>query len=63
MLDQKVENGPDYDSSNEREAVLEDIRISELLERWESASITASLCSSNSRSLQGTPVRQNINLR
>lgn len=50
--------GPDYDSTSSKEITLEENRISGLLERWESASVTASICSSASRSLQNTPVRQ-----
>lgn len=50
--------GPDYDSSSETEMALEEARLNALVQHWESASLTASLCSSASRSLQGTPVRQ-----
>lgn len=50
--------GPDYDSSSETEMALEEARLNALVQHWESASITASMCSSTSRSLQGTPVRQ-----
>lgn len=61
MLDQKIEDGPDYDSSSETEMALEEARLNALVQHWESASLTASsLCSSASRSLQGTPVRQTI---
>ena len=59
MLDQKIEDGPDYDSSSETEQALEEARLNALVQHWESASLSASLCSSTSRSLQGTPVRQN----
>lgn len=50
--------GPDYDSSSETEMALEEARLNALVQHWESASLTASsICSSASRSLQGTPVR------
>uniref|UniRef100_A0A182MMG2 Uncharacterized protein n=1 Tax=Anopheles culicifacies TaxID=139723 RepID=A0A182MMG2_9DIPT len=58
MLDQKIEEGPDYDSSSETEQALEEARLNALVQHWESASLTTSMCSSTSRSLQGTPVRQ-----
>ncbi|XP_055382147.1 putative uncharacterized protein DDB_G0294196 isoform X2 [Condylostylus longicornis] len=58
MLDQKIEDGPDYDSNSETEIALEEARLNALVQHWESASLTASLCSSASRSLQTTPVRQ-----
>ncbi|EAT47563.1 AAEL001343-PA [Aedes aegypti] len=58
MLDQKIEEGPDYDSSSETEQALEEARMNALVQHWESASLTTSMCSSTSRSLQGTPVRQ-----
>lgn len=53
--------GPDYDSSSETEMALEEARLNALVHHWESVSLTASsLCSSASRSLQGTPVRQTV---
>ncbi|KAL5291798.1 hypothetical protein ACFFRR_010904 [Megaselia abdita] len=58
MLDRKIEEGPDYDSNSETEIALEEARMNALVQHWESASITASMCSSASRSLQTTPVRQ-----
>lgn len=58
MLDQKIENGPDYDSNSETEIAIEEARQIELVHHWESASLSASMCSSTSRSLQNTPVRQ-----
>ncbi|KAG5677043.1 hypothetical protein PVAND_006828 [Polypedilum vanderplanki] len=57
MLDQKIEQGPDYDSSSETEIALEEARLNSLVQHWESASLSASMCSSTSRSLQNTPVR------
>ncbi|GAB0089672.1 uncharacterized protein DMENIID0001_042510 [Sergentomyia squamirostris] len=57
MLDQKIENGPDYDSSSETEVALEQARLTSLFQHWESASLSASICSSTSP-LQNTPVRQ-----
>uniref|UniRef100_A0A336KAP1 CSON006518 protein n=1 Tax=Culicoides sonorensis TaxID=179676 RepID=A0A336KAP1_CULSO len=62
MLDEKIEQGPDYDSASETEIALEEARLNSLIQHWESASITASICSSTSRSLQGTPIRQ-VSLR
>uniref|UniRef100_A0A336MFV5 CSON000830 protein n=1 Tax=Culicoides sonorensis TaxID=179676 RepID=A0A336MFV5_CULSO len=62
MLDEKIEQGPDYDSASETEIALEEARLNSLIQHWESASITASMCSSTSRSLQGTPIRQ-VSLR
>lgn len=57
----KKKQGPDYDSSSETEMALEEARLNALVHHWESVSLTASsLCSSTSRSLQGTPVRQTI---
>ncbi|XP_054735519.1 uncharacterized protein LOC129242740 [Anastrepha obliqua] len=58
MLDKKIEEGPDYDSSSETEIALEEARLNALVQHWESASLTASICSSTSRSLQTTPIRQ-----
>uniref|UniRef100_A0A1A9W3F4 Uncharacterized protein n=1 Tax=Glossina brevipalpis TaxID=37001 RepID=A0A1A9W3F4_9MUSC len=58
MLDRKIEEGPDYDSNSETEIALEEARLNALVQHWESASLTASMCSSASRSLQTTPVRQ-----
>jgi hypothetical protein len=57
MLDQKIEQGPDYDSNDETEIALEEARLNSLVQHWESASLSASMCSSTSRSLQNTPVR------
>jgi preprotein translocase subunit SecD len=57
MLDQKIEQGPDYDSSSETEIALEEARLTSLVQHWESASLSTSMCSSNSRSLQGTPIK------
>lgn len=57
MLDQKIEDGPDYDSTSETEIALEEARLNALVQHWESASLTASLCSSASRSLNSTPIR------
>lgn len=57
MLDQKIEEGPDYDSASETEIALEEARLNALVQHWESASLTASLCSSASRSLNTTPIR------
>ncbi|XP_055702891.1 uncharacterized protein LOC129801656 isoform X4 [Phlebotomus papatasi] len=57
MLDQKIEDGPDYDSSSETEVALEQARLTSLFQHWESASLSASICSSTSP-LQNTPVRQ-----
>lgn len=57
LLDQKIEDGPDYDSTSETEIALEEARLNALVQHWESASITASMCSSASRSLQSTPIR------
>ncbi|XP_055689800.1 uncharacterized protein LOC129793654 isoform X2 [Lutzomyia longipalpis] len=57
MLDQKIEDGPDYDSSSETEMALEQARLTSLFHHWESASLSASICSSTSP-LQNTPVRQ-----
>ncbi|XP_055910642.1 uncharacterized protein LOC129945007 [Eupeodes corollae] len=58
MLDKKIDEGPDYDSASETEIALEEARLNALVQHWESASLTASMCSSASRSLQTTPVRQ-----
>lgn len=82
MLDSKIEQGADYDVSNEfllnfypidfffsshlfvcvqsndeTEIALEEARLNSLVQHWESASLSASMCSSTSRSLQSTPVR------
>lgn len=38
MLDEKIENGPDYDESSDAAATVE--RVSGLLRRWELASVT-----------------------
>ena len=57
MLDEKIEQGPDYDSNSETERALEEARLNSLVQHWESASLSASMCSSTSRSLQNTPVR------
>lgn len=37
---------------------MEEARLNALVQHWESASLTASMCSSASRSLQTTPIRQ-----
>ncbi|KPU78976.1 uncharacterized protein Dana_GF23553, isoform E [Drosophila ananassae] len=58
MLDKKIDEGPDYDSASETEIALEEARLNALRQHWESASLTASICSSASRSLQTTPIRQ-----
>lgn len=58
MLDQKIDQGPDYDSESETEIAIEEARLNSLVQHWESASLSASMCSSTSRSLQNTPVRQ-----
>lgn len=58
MLDQKIEQGADYDSCSETEIAIEEARLNSLVQHWESASLSASMCSSTSRSLQNTPVRQ-----
>lgn len=50
--------GPDYDSTSETEIALEEARMNALIQHWESASLPTSVCSSNSRSLQSTPIRQ-----
>ncbi|XP_022920619.1 adenylate cyclase, terminal-differentiation specific [Onthophagus taurus] len=48
MLDEKIENGPDYDSSSETEKAAETARLTALLKDWETAS-------AGSRSLPATP--------
>ncbi|XP_044730372.1 putative uncharacterized protein DDB_G0271606 [Chrysoperla carnea] len=48
MLDEKIENGPDYDSSSEIEQMKENERLTSLLQDWETASAA-------SRSLPSTP--------
>lgn len=57
MLDDKIDQGPDYDSNSETEIALEEARLNSLVQHWESASLSTSMCSSTSRSLQNTPVR------
>lgn len=44
--------------SSETEIAIEEARQIQLVHHWESASLSASMCSSTSRSLQNTPVRQ-----
>ncbi|XP_060523745.1 uncharacterized protein LOC132700439 isoform X2 [Cylas formicarius] len=48
MLDEKIENGPDYNSESESEQIAENFRIRALLKDWETAS-------AGSRSLPNTP--------
>lgn len=57
MLDQKIEQGADYDSSSETEVAVEEARQAMLVHHWESASLSAS---STSRSQQSTPVRNEM---
>lgn len=51
MLDEKIDNGPDYDSGCEAEKASEAARLSALLKDWETAS-------AGSRSLPATPKRK-----
>ncbi|KAK5650443.1 hypothetical protein RI129_001472 [Pyrocoelia pectoralis] len=51
MLDEKIENGPDYDAACEEERVAEASRLRSLLKNWETAS-------AGSRSLPSTPIRK-----
>ncbi|XP_030762142.1 uncharacterized protein LOC115886952 [Sitophilus oryzae] len=50
MLDEKIENGPDYNSESENEKMAERMRLRDLLKEWETASTT-------SGSQSGTPKR------
>ncbi|KAJ9577546.1 hypothetical protein L9F63_005919, partial [Diploptera punctata] len=56
MLDEKIENGPDYDSANEEEIALERARLCALLRDWETASINSSL----NRSAPSTPAHRKL---
>ncbi|XP_018327300.1 uncharacterized protein LOC108738398 isoform X2 [Agrilus planipennis] len=51
LLDEKIENGPDYDSESEAEKIEREARLVALLQNWQSASV---------RSLNNTPVRNTI---
>ncbi|KAB0801584.1 hypothetical protein PPYR_03770 [Photinus pyralis] len=51
MLDEKIENGPDYDAACEAERAAEAARLRSLLRNWETAS-------AGSRSLPTTPIRK-----
>ncbi|EEZ98373.2 uncharacterized protein tow [Tribolium castaneum] len=51
MLDEKIQNGPDYNSESESEKAAEAARLSALLKDWETAS-------AGSRSLPATPKRR-----
>ncbi|RZB40559.1 RNA polymerase II degradation factor 1, partial [Asbolus verrucosus] len=51
MLDEKIQNGPDYNSESETEKAAEAARLSALLKDWETAS-------AGSRSLPTTPKRR-----
>ncbi|CAG9822425.1 unnamed protein product [Phaedon cochleariae] len=51
MLDEKIQNGPDYNSESESERAAETTRLRALLKDWETASI-------GSRSLPPTPRRR-----
>ncbi|KAK4883278.1 hypothetical protein RN001_006597 [Aquatica leii] len=51
MLDEKIENGPDYDAACEAEKAAEAARLRSLMKNWETAS-------AGSRSLPSTPVRK-----
>ncbi|XP_063245168.1 uncharacterized protein LOC134546332 [Bacillus rossius redtenbacheri] len=59
MLDEKIESGPDYNSSGEEEMERERARIMSLLKEWENASLN----SARSRSAPATPVLRKLNLR
>ncbi|KAF7284296.1 hypothetical protein GWI33_022283 [Rhynchophorus ferrugineus] len=48
MLDEKIENGPDYNSESESEKIAERVRLRDLIKEWETAS-------TNSGSQSGTP--------
>ncbi|XP_021923412.1 uncharacterized protein LOC110831564 isoform X2 [Zootermopsis nevadensis] len=56
MLDEKIENGPDYDSANEEEIALERSRLCALLRDWETASTNSSL----NRSAPSTPAHRKL---
>ncbi|XP_057659816.1 uncharacterized protein LOC130896056 [Diorhabda carinulata] len=51
MLDDKIENGPDYDSDSESEKAREEARLRALLNDWETAS-------AGSRSVTSTPKKR-----
>ncbi|KAF5272907.1 hypothetical protein FQA39_LY07673 [Lamprigera yunnana] len=51
MLDEKIENGPDYDDACEEERAAEAARLRLLMKNWETAS-------AGSRSLPSTPIRK-----
>ncbi|CAH1970877.1 unnamed protein product [Acanthoscelides obtectus] len=51
MLDEKIQNGPDYNSESESEMAAEHARLKDLLKDWETAS-------AGSRSLPSTPKRK-----
>ncbi|PSN49588.1 hypothetical protein C0J52_14218, partial [Blattella germanica] len=56
MLDEKIENGPDYDSANEEEIAMERARLCSLLRDWETASTNSSL----NRSAPPTPAHRKL---
>lgn len=56
MLDEKIENGPDYDSANEEEIAVERARLCALLRDWETASTSSSL----NRSAPSTPAHRKL---
>ncbi|XP_075227853.1 target of wingless repressor isoform X2 [Lycorma delicatula] len=56
MLDEKIESGPDYDSTCEYEVALEHARLCKLLRDWESAKQR----SARSRSAPSTPSKRFI---
>lgn len=56
MLDEKIENGPDYDSANEEEKAVERARLCALLRDWETASTNSSL----HRSTPSTPAHRKL---
>ncbi|XP_045542343.1 extensin [Papilio machaon] len=58
MLDEKIENGKDYDSSSETEVRLEQERRRMLIEKWRSAS--QSTQSSQSQPSPPTPARRRV---
>ncbi|CAH0552928.1 unnamed protein product [Brassicogethes aeneus] len=51
MLENRIENGPDYNSESESEQAAEAVRLNSLLKDWETAS-------AGSRSLPATPKRR-----
>nr|CAH7718019.1 unnamed protein product [Callosobruchus chinensis] len=51
MLDEKIQNGPDYNSESETEMAAEQARLKALMKDWETAS-------AGSRSLPSTPKRK-----